>query len=576
MKLRRKSLAILYYLAVEGATRRQLLADLLWEQVDSSQNLRVELHHLRKILTDLGVQTFARNMDPLQLPAEIRLDENGPGGELLEGLEGLSPTFQAWLEGQRALAEKGSSALLVQRNLLESVARRIRIPHLLILSAEPDSGQQAFISALAARLGLRKTEELAGSGPALRHLPADQKYDDDVVRRIVDDDSSLWVVERPRFGEDSAFLLKLRGSQQPQRMSYLELPGLSWRELKAQLDGSLSFREAAELYSRTSGHSGYLRELLDLQRAARPAAAAQLPQRIRAAYGLEARRLSIEARYALERASVHPGPLSDGLLRALEVEAHLVELERRNWLILDSAWRFRGEVSRSAIYLSLPKGQARLYHQRAAAYLESIGTSAAAEYHRSLVAGAVDWGRAGEELSGWGKQLTEERAGDRPADTPTPRRVLIRDEVPLLESRLFGEQVEAEGGRATLIRQPLELGESGAEWQLLIPKGVLHLRGSVFARSALDVGLEGDAAPLTVEFLGATPRTVVYAKVQRPRKVDDQTLLLPLQEELDSFLEFEDSLFVRVTSSAEAAVVELTLTAYEAKAAADGEGVQAF
>ncbi|WP_337845836.1 hypothetical protein [Thermus sp.] len=50
MRVRRKGLALLYYLALEGPTRRALLADLLWGHGAALQNLRVELHALNRVL----------------------------------------------------------------------------------------------------------------------------------------------------------------------------------------------------------------------------------------------------------------------------------------------------------------------------------------------------------------------------------------------------------------------------------------------------------------------------------------------------------------------------------------------
>lgn len=576
IKLRRKSLAILYYLAVEGPTRRQLLADLLWEQVDSAQNLRVELHDLRKKLVDFGVNSFESSIDPLTLPPGLRLEMNSGDGESFEGLEGLSPAFQAWLEDQRALQDRRPAALRPHRELLASLVSRIRPPYLLILAAEPDSGQDAFVTALAARLGLGLTSELHGSQPALRHLSADGRYDDSVVRRIAEDRSNVWVVERPSFGEDSLFLLDLRRSYPASRTTFLELPGLSWRQVEVQLQASLTFPEAAEIYTRTGGHAGFLRELLELRGSNALADPAQLPQRIRAAYQLEARRLSRDARFALERASVHPGSMPAGLLGALDVEPYLIELERRNWLVLGDGWRFKGRVARQAIYLSLPKGRSQLYHGAAADYFEAAGNEVAAQYHMSRVNGSVDWSKVRRGLSGWRRVLVDRRLGAESGDQPTPSLTALGGETPLLESGLFGEQVGAQNGEAIIVRQPMEAAPSGAEWQLLAPSGVLQLRARAYVRNELDVGLGGDSPPLAVEFLGPRGRTVIFAAVDSPRRVDENTLLLPLAEEFESYLAFEDARFVRVSSSADAAVIELTLTAYEASGAKVGSSVLAF
>lgn len=65
VKLQRKGLAILYYLALEGPTRREVLADLLWGHSAASQNLRVELYRLSQALSPLGFTAFAPGEDPL-------------------------------------------------------------------------------------------------------------------------------------------------------------------------------------------------------------------------------------------------------------------------------------------------------------------------------------------------------------------------------------------------------------------------------------------------------------------------------------------------------------------------------
>lgn len=102
IKLQRKGLAILYYLALEGPTRREVLADLLWGHSAASQNLRVELYRLSQVLSPLGFTAFAPGEDPLRLPSLVFLDRTPGPGLPLEGLEEVSTEFRAWLEGQRS------------------------------------------------------------------------------------------------------------------------------------------------------------------------------------------------------------------------------------------------------------------------------------------------------------------------------------------------------------------------------------------------------------------------------------------------------------------------------------------
>ncbi|MEX2535980.1 MAG: hypothetical protein WD273_10345 [Trueperaceae bacterium] len=576
VKLRRKSLAILYYLAIEGATRRQVLADLLWEHPDSAQNLRVELYDLKKALARFGLRPFDGSKDPLTLPDTVGLDAGDSSGEPLEGLEGLSPAFQAWLEVQRAKRARRGTETFVHRDLVRETATKIRLPFVLILSGPPDSGQYPFAVSLAAALGLPITEHIDGGRPAVRFLAPSNRYDDSTADKILKDPSNLWVLERPLFGEDPNFLLRLRSDFPPDRLSYLELPALGWSELRAQLQPPLLFERAAELFTFTGGHPGFLRELLAAGGSKAPAESLTMPQRIRAAYQLEARRLTSEARFALERASVHPGALSEGLLATLEIDSHLIELERRNWLGFDQGWRFNDNVPRTIIYLSLPEGQARLYHQRAARQLDLEGNVVAAAYHRSAVEGKPDWRQIAEHTEDWAQRLAAERGGTVFEDDVPRVDATLLEEYPLLETDLFGKQVEVNSGEVLISRQPFEVAATGVELSLMPGPGVLHLRGKAHVTSSLEVGISGRAVPLQAEFLGANPRRVVFAPVGDPQTLAGGNLLVPLAGEIDCYLHFDNSLFLRLSSLAEAGVIELTLTAYRVGPPGRGEAVEAY
>ncbi len=102
LKLTRKALALLAYIAIEGVTPRELMAELLWGELGAegaSRNLRRELHRLRAtsvvdyLETDgaLALQNFvADTSDPLV------------SGELLAGLIlEDAPAFTEWLVLQR-------------------------------------------------------------------------------------------------------------------------------------------------------------------------------------------------------------------------------------------------------------------------------------------------------------------------------------------------------------------------------------------------------------------------------------------------------------------------------------------
>lgn len=102
LPLRRKALGILYYLALEGPTRRERLADLLWGHRVALQNLRSELTHLRSFF---GKEAFRGPV--LTLPPGVELDRTPGSGEAMEGLEDLSPAFADWVYGWRTRLAPG-------------------------------------------------------------------------------------------------------------------------------------------------------------------------------------------------------------------------------------------------------------------------------------------------------------------------------------------------------------------------------------------------------------------------------------------------------------------------------------
>ena len=90
LPLRRKALGILYYLALEGPTRRERLADLLWGHRVALQNLRSELTHLRSFF---GKEAFRGPV--LTLPRTWGTDEDhqGRGAHRLQALGERRPLF---------------------------------------------------------------------------------------------------------------------------------------------------------------------------------------------------------------------------------------------------------------------------------------------------------------------------------------------------------------------------------------------------------------------------------------------------------------------------------------------------
>ncbi len=101
VKLTKKSLALLAYLALEGVVQRQTLAELLWGGVsNASGNLRRELHRLRE--TEIKDFLEITNTTVQLLAFQTDLEVFSEAGEFLQGLQlSDAPEFETWLEQQR-------------------------------------------------------------------------------------------------------------------------------------------------------------------------------------------------------------------------------------------------------------------------------------------------------------------------------------------------------------------------------------------------------------------------------------------------------------------------------------------
>lgn len=309
--LRRKALGLLYYLALEGPTRREKLADLLWSHGAALQNLRVELTHLRSFL---GKDAFRGPV--LELPPGVELDRSPGVGEVMEGLKGLSPAFAEWVHTVRARLLAPKEALSLPERLKE-----VRPPALVVLIAPPGSGQEAVARALAERLGL-PFRQGQGSGPGVVYF-GDPLPPKEEALKLRPTPGQVLVVARSAFGEDPSFLLALRASFPAEMTRVLQVPRLPWAEARRVYLRRLPFERSARFYLESGGRPELLKELLSL---GDPEA---FPQRVRAMVALEARHLPEAARRALEVLALHPGSFPPELAGALGVEEHLGELERR-------------------------------------------------------------------------------------------------------------------------------------------------------------------------------------------------------------------------------------------------------
>ena len=559
LKLQRKGLAILYYLALEGATRREVLADLLWGHSAASQNLRVELHRLSQALAPLGYTLFKAGEDPLQLPPFVTLDRTPGPGVPMEGLEEISVEFRAWLEGQRSQLMANSTGTMGRERLVQEVAAQIALPAVLILTGRPGSGRTAFAQALAKALGIPFLEGPRGGGRALHYLRP--PYADVSVERILSDRDGLWVVERSSYGEDPRLILELRSRYPAERTRYISLPPLSWAEARASILSNLPFAQAAQLFLASGGSPGHLRELLAMPRIG---SGVPLPQRVRAQIQLEARILSLEARLALERLSVHPGPLGQGLLDALEATPHLDELERRGWLVYAGQWQFSDDASRRILYLGLQPGRRQQYHRQAALQCALEEQRVAEAYHRLMAGDTADWGTFINALPGWTRYGLKAWLGmnETLPMSPSTSEVAKGSELALLEEARFGPGFEVDGRHVRWIRTPSQGITSGIIWAGHEEPSLLHLRGQVYVENPLGVGISGRAAPLTLEIQEPREARVIFLSGIQAGALADNALLLPLQEELEVWFRVPAGTSVRLTSSAESGLIDLEVTSY--------------
>jgi hypothetical protein len=576
LKLQRKGLAILFYLALEGATRREVLADLLWGHTAASQNLRVELHRLSQTLSPLGFTLFKAGEDPLQLPPFVALDRTPSPGAPLEGLEELSVEFRAWLEGQRSQLMANSSGTVGRERLVQEVASQLTLPSVLILMGRPGSGRAAFAQALAKGLGMPFLEGPRGGGKALHYLRP--PYKDISLERILTDRDGLWVVERSSYGEDPKLILELRSHYPAERTRYIVLPPLSWAEARTSMLSKLPFVQAARLFLASGGSPGHLRELLAVPHSGTEM---PLPQRIRAQVQLEARMLSLEARLALERLSVHPGPYSQGLLDALEATPYLDEIERRGWLVYAGQWQFTDDAGRRVLYLGLQPGRRQQYHRQAALQCAMEEQRMAEAYHRLMAGDTADWGTFVSSLPGWTRYGLKAWLGmnETLPMGPSTGELARGSELVLLEESRFGQGFEVDGRHVRWVRTPSQATTSGIIWASHDEASLLHLKGHIYVENPLGVGISGRAAPLLLEIQEPREARAIFLPGVQPGALADNALLLPLQEELDFWFRVPAGASIRLTSSAESGLIDIEATSYRVAPAAQSPAaptVEAF
>lgn len=535
VRVQRRGLALLYYLAVNGPARREHLADLLWGRRRALSNLRVEVHGLRRALREFRIDAFPSGEDPLTLPDGIRLDEGPRAGDAMEGLEGLSSEFDTWLQYQQIVMsgaeEPGQIAFSEQ---ITDLAEEMRAPFVVFLEGLPFSGRATMARQLAARLDMPFQSGPDGQGSLLRYLPDSIDFDEVLVSRIASDRSSVWVVARSAFGEDPRLLLRLRELIPVDRTRYVTMPRLSWHQACSGLLADVPEEEASKLYLASGGLLGYLEELLLMRPAQGFGGDIPIPQRVLARVKIEARRLSAEARLAAETLSVHPFGLPDSLIDELGLRTHLVELERRRWLRFDGGWSFASEAVRKILYGQLPPGRRSEVHRVLAAHFEQQRRERLARFH--LLRAAPD------------KAHRPKRHADRGRSLPPSAAMSIGS------VRRVEEPDEARGlvwtdARAWLPAQP---DQPTAHVRIDIPGGadVARIEGSVRWNGRYRDDEESHL--LDVKLRGSVERTIAFTPSAHPGVGPNGTLRIPASEDgrLDLWFRVDDFAFLEIRTDA--------------------------
>jgi len=559
VNLRKKSLAILYYLAIEGPTDRAELAEILWGHVSARQNLRVELYELRRSLKLVGLIAFTGQKEVLELPPGIALDTSPRTGEVLDGLEGVSPVFSEWIAGLRRRSARGAIEPEEQlRQQAGEVARLVKAPFLLIIKGGPLAEYEAFAAQLARDLRLPFVKGLEGAAAAVRYLPTPQT--DEQVDHILREGKSVWVVPAAPFGEDRRALLRLRSLWPAERARFVTIKPLTWSAARRGLLQDFSFDHAARLYLCTDGDAAFLSRLAQLREPLDDQP--PLPQQVRAAYQHESRFLDYDTRLALERLVVHPGWLTEGVIAALDAEPHLDELERRGWLTFDDGWHFSSETTRRVLYHALQPGRRVAYHGTLARYFAAKGDLLSSAYH-SLTAGQpIQTTAFSEGLSPWAQAVLAGPAGSAAAEPLTLR----RGPAPVGEVIHEPPELLGTGWGLSLntfhyVRNgpPFRSGtlRFGADEEDLL----LRLEGRGRVENVLGVGLDGKRLPLQVAIDGAA--AAMFASVEREELVEGVPLY-PV-DSFDAWFYLPKGCRFEIKGDAERVVLEVDVTTYRFK-----------
>lgn len=544
LPLRRKSLAMLYYLALEGATRREQLAEMLWPHGKGGVNLRAEIYYLRKKFSlDVASQPGL-----LTLPESVVLDISRQNGEALEGLEDITPDFDAWITRKRFEVEFQHQPQLLQR-AARRLAAELPVPGLWILAGPIGTGKRRLARALADELDLPFYEGWRPGAAGMVYLEEPLPTFEELERPH--DWPRVLVVARPALGEEPGLLLGLRAVYPAERTRFLQVPRLSFAEA-AGLLGNLPFVDAARYYLRSHGRDELLEEMVRANH--------EMPLKYRAVYKIESRRLRRKSRLALERISICPEHINPDLARRMGSEEDLEELERRGWLVYDRGWRFADPVARRALEYDLPDGLKVQYHQRAAAAWEQAGKPLLAAWHRLQAGESVNLPEIAAQSGDYYTSALLAEDDEKPPLKQAGRGKLI----PLLENERRGSGLERRDG-SWLILRPEYAGEAAwLEFEPLETDSILRVAGELWVFAPLSGSLLGQP-PLALR-LGE--QSFLLAPTKTAHRLADGWLLPALGRFEYSFL-LPAGTPLALTSAADEVAAAIDLQAYTI--AADGK-----
>jgi hypothetical protein len=346
-------------------------------------------------------------------------------------------------------------------------------------------------------------------------------------------------------------------------MRFLDFDGLPWPDARSLLLGGLPFAEAARLYVATGGNLDYLRELVRLRPPVGFGPDLPLPQRVRAAYLLEANVLPEATHAVLDLLALHPGTLPQAVVEQLEIADHTDDLESAGWLRFDRDWAFTHETARRVTAGTVLAGRRAHDHRRLAEAFAAIGpdSTIAVAYHRTA-AGGDEVPEPPRGLGAWAHTLIDPRPQSDHGDRPEPTARPVGTERAVLLDQHRGLLASDEPGWSHWVRRPQTSEPSQADFGLPDERCIVRIEMRAFTESAFGIGFNGDAFPLRLWFRGgpSPERRVVFVPDAGDAVLHDGTLLLSYRaSRAVAFVAHHRSL--RVESRAEAGVVEFLLRA---------------